>query len=153
MTTAPSPADLSKLHDFYQPAPVSWAPHTIGWWVVFGVLALLVLWFAVHEIRRWLRNKYRREALRELATTSPEHFSTLLKRTAIVAWPRERVASLSGEKWIGFLAQSSSINTFEESPGNRIEQVALSAAALSTEDRDKLRDLAAQWIRRHRVQD
>jgi hypothetical protein len=153
--TAPQPPPvmaLDKLHDFYQPAPVSWTPHTVGWYIVFGMVALLLLWFAVREGRRWMRNRYRREALRELASTQPEQLSALLKRTALAAWPREQVASLSGDRWIGFLVESSAIHSFQETPGNRIESIALATTSLSPEERDHLRDLAVQWIRRHRVQ-
>jgi hypothetical protein len=149
----PSAAALNKLHDFYRPSPVPWTPQTIGWYVVFGIVALLLLWFAVREVRRWMRNRYRREALRELSSTSPEQLSALLKRTALAAWPREQVASLSGDRWLSFLVESSAIHSFQESPGNRIEVAALAAASLSAEEQHHLKDLAAQWIRRHRVQD
>lgn len=149
--TAP-PAALEKLHDFYQPPPVPWTPQTLGWYVVFGVLALLVVWVTIWKIRNWRHNRYRREALHELASASPEQLSGLLKRTALAAWPREQVASLSGDKWIGFLAESSAIPAFRENPGNLIEQIAFALPSLSSEDEAVLRDLSAQWIRRHRVQ-
>ena len=45
MNTAPNTA-LDKLHDYYQPAPPTWTPQTIGWYVLFGIVALLLLWFA-----------------------------------------------------------------------------------------------------------
>src|SRR6202041_1256497 len=95
-------APLDNLHDFYQPPPPAWTPQTIGWYVVFAVIALLAMWMTIHTLRRWLANRYRREALRELALLQPEQFSTLLKRTALSAWPRDRVASLSGDTWLKF---------------------------------------------------
>jgi hypothetical protein len=55
-------APLDNLHDFYQPPPPSWRPQTIGWFVVFAIAALLVLWLVVHLFRRWRANRYRREA-------------------------------------------------------------------------------------------
>jgi Domain of unknown function (DUF4381) len=149
---AASSTALDKLHGFYQPSPVPWTPHTLGWYIIFGILALLVVWLTIWEISNWRRNRYRREALRELASTSPEQLSGLLKRTALAAWPREQVASLSGDKWIGFLAESSAIPSFRESPGNLIEQIAFAPSSLSSKDEVVLRDLSAQWIRRHRVQ-
>jgi len=149
--TAPSAA-LDKLHGFYQPPPVPWTPQTLGWYIVFGILAVLIVWLTIWEIRRWRQNRYRREALRELASTTPEQLSGLLKRTALAAWPRERVASLSGDTWIVFLAESSAIPAFRENPGNLIEQIAFAPPSLSSEDEAVLRDLSAQWIRRHRVQ-
>ena len=145
-------APLDKLHDFYQPPPPAWTPQTIGWYVVFAILALLVIWMTIHSLCRWLANRYRREALRELALLQPEQFSTLLKRTALSAWPREKVASLSGEAWINFLNESAKNNSFHQIPGNRIEEIALRSQTLSSEDEQTLRKITAEWIRRHRVQ-
>jgi hypothetical protein len=145
-------APLDKLHDFYQPPPPAWTPQTIGWYVVFAVIALLALWMAIHSLRRWLSNRYRREALRELALLQPEQFSTLLKRTALSAWPRDKVASLSGDAWLKFLNESAKSNSFHQTPGNRIEEIALRSQTLSSEDEQTLRKVTAEWIRRHRVQ-
>jgi len=75
-------APLDKLHDFYQPSPPAWTPQTIGWYVVFVLFGLLIVWLIFRTVRHWMRNRYRREALRELAATSPDQFSTLLKQTA-----------------------------------------------------------------------
>ena len=71
---------LDKLHGFYQPPPVSWIPQTLGWYIVFGILFLLIVWLTILKIRNWRQDRYRREALHELASTSPEQLSGLLKR-------------------------------------------------------------------------
>jgi hypothetical protein len=152
LTQTVSPTALDKLHGFYQPPPVPWTPHTLGWYILFGILVFLITWLTIWEIRKWRKNRYRREALHELASTPPEQLSGLLKRTALAAWPREQVASLSGDKWIGFLAESSAIPSFLENPGNLIEHIAFAPPPLSPGDEAALRDLSAQWIRRHRVQ-
>jgi hypothetical protein len=145
-------APLDKLHDFYQPPPPAWTPQTIGWYVVFAVIALLAMWMTIHSLRRWLGNRYRREALRELALLQPEQFSTLLKRTALSAWPREKVASLSGDAWLNFLNKTAGDSIFQRNPGSRIEEVSLRPVTLSGNDEQELRRLTAEWIRRHRVQ-
>ena len=157
MIAPPSPkptptAVLDKLHDFYQPPPVPWTPQTVGWYVVFGVLALTVLWFVIRGIRHWRHNRYRRLALKELASTPPELLSALLKRTALAAWPREAVASLTGSNWLSFLVKTSAITSFQEAPGNRIEEIAFASSSLSSRDEQHIRDVTAEWIRRHRVQ-
>jgi len=59
-------APLDSLHNFYQPPPPSWMPQTISWYVVFVLIAAAIIWTAVHFIRKWFANRYRREALREL---------------------------------------------------------------------------------------
>lgn len=145
-------APLDKLHDFYQPPPPAWTPQTVGWYVIFAIAGLLVLWMAIHFIRKWFANRYRREALRELVLLPPDQFSTLLKRTALAVWPREKVASLSGAAWLEFLNKAASEGMFERAQGNRIEEIALRSTTLSSEDERELRRIAADWIRRHRVQ-
>ena len=142
---------LDKLHDFYQPAPPAWTPQTIGWYVVFAVAGLLLLWLVIHSIRRRLANRYRREALRALASAQPQEFSALLKRTALTAWPREKVAPLSGESWLTFLNQTAAGELFQDSPANRIEEAALHVIPLTASDEQVLRAATATWIRRHRV--
>ncbi len=151
INTAPNPA-LDKLHDYYTPASPPWTPQTIGWYVLFSIGVLLLLWLAIRTIRRWFANRYRREALRELAVATPDQFSALLKRTALSVWPREKVASLSGDAWLKFLGDAAETESFRSIPGNRIEDVALSGRATSVEDEQILRTIAAEWIRRHRVQ-
>jgi hypothetical protein len=142
---------IEKLHDFQQPAPVSWMPHTTAWYVLFAVVAALVVWVALRMAQTWRRNRYRRAALAELETTSPAALSALMKRTALAAWPREVVASLSGGEWLDFLDASAAGRRFAGAPGNRIEEIAISGERVAPEEERRLRELAAQWIRRHRV--
>jgi Domain of unknown function (DUF4381) len=146
--------DLSKLHDFYQPAPPAWTPQTAGWYVLFGLAAAAMLWLAIRAARHWLHNRYRREALRELESAPPAELSALLKRTALAAWPRERVAALTGESWLRFLADSAGMAQFTSAPGNQIEEAAFAGARAPAADDatgEQLRGLAAEWVRRHRV--
>ncbi len=145
-------APLDKLHDFYQPPPPSWRPQTAGWYVLFVIIGLALLWTLIHFVRKWLANRYRREALRELALLPSPEFSALLKRTALSAWPREKVASLSGESWLRFLNESANGELFRSAPANRIEELALQSQILTHEDEQTLRQTAATWIRRHHVQ-
>ena len=145
-------APLDKLHDFYQPPPPPWTPQTVGWYVVFAIAGLIALWAIIHKLRRWRANAYRRQALRELQTVPPDQFSALIKRTALSVWPREKVASLSGEAWLTFLNRTAAGELFRDSPANRVEEVAIRAISLSGNDEQLLRTATAEWIRRHRVQ-
>lgn len=143
-------APLDQLHDFYQPAPPSWRPQTIGWYVVFLIAAALLLWLALHLLRCWRENRYRREALSELARTNVADLSALLKRTALSAWPREEVASLSGASWLKFLSDSLHKPLFERAPENHIEDLALAPSTPSSEDESALRSAAGTWIKHHK---
>lgn len=145
-------APLDKLHDFYQPPPPAWTPQTAGWYAIFTITGLLLIWTIVHFARKWSSNRYRREALRELSLLHPSEFSALLKRTALAAWPRERVASLNGQAWLTFLDEAVGDETFLHSPAKQIEELALRPEILSSDDERSLRETVATWIRRHRVQ-
>jgi hypothetical protein len=146
-----TPPDLTKLHDFYQPPSPSWMPQTMGWYVLFALLCLVALWMIARAVSRWFANRYRREALQLIATTPASQLSALLKRAALVAWPRNQVAALTGDKWIDFLAQSSGIDAFKVSPGNQLEDAAISTRPVAAQDATALRKLAEKWVRTHHV--
>lgn len=144
-------APLDKLHGFYEPSPPPWTPQTVAWYCVFALAAIAAAWALVWLIRKRIRNRYRGEALHALETTRADGFSALLKRTALSAWPRDEVASLSGTAWLQFLEHAMSGSGFLVSPGNRVEAIAFGVANISAEDEAALRQLTARWIRRHRV--
>lgn len=143
------PAALG-LHDFYQPPPPSWTPHTAGWYVVFGLLFLIVAWAMWRIFARWKRNRYRREALRDLESADICAIPVLVKRTALAAWPREQVASLTGEPWLQFLEVHGS-GSFPKDQGRRLLDLEYGNAPLRREEEQAIRQAAADWIRRHRV--
>jgi Domain of unknown function (DUF4381) len=142
---------LDKLHDFYQPQPPSWVPQTIGWYFVLALLLLLVAWGAWHVFESWRRNRYRREALREIEGVDIAAIPALLKRTALAAWPREEVASLSGEAWLQFLAKHGNDNSFTDGVGRCLLDLDYRGARLQPAEEAAMRESASNWIRRHRV--
>lgn len=111
----PDPGSLENLRDLAVLAPVAFWPPAPGAWIVLaGLVAMLVL--VLRDARRRHRaNAYRRAALAELdalaASPRPdarsiERVSEVMKRAALVAFPREQVAPLSGARWADFLAGS-----------------------------------------------
>ena len=103
-----NPADpLAQLRDIHLPEPVSWWPPAPGWWVAL-LLSLAAIFFVVYYLRKyWLQRRYRRVALLELGNFSLndernnqvllEEISALLRRVALQAYGREKVAPLTGE--------------------------------------------------------
>lgn len=162
----PTPS-LSQLADVVQPAPVSWAPQTVGWEVLGAVLAVLVLWLAWRGVRRWWRNRYRRDALAELrrlelrwqadASIGPQVLAALpvlLKRCALAAWPRDQVASRSGAEWAQFiLANAGHARHGAEALAPLVRDIQYHDAAalkrVSQHDVTVLIEASRQWIQGH----
>ena len=108
-------AALEKLADIAVPAPVPWTPQTWGWAALGLVVTALAVWVIIRWRRRCAANRYRVEALAELARLEARladeaaraealaAMPVLLKRVALAAWPRPEVAGLSGAAWVAFL--------------------------------------------------
>ena len=161
-------SSLSNLHDIFEPAAVSWWPPAPGA-VLIGLLFLLWVGLAALRLwRRWRRNAYRREALRELGAireraNQPQsrgeairQLSALLKRVALAAYPRARVASLTGEQWRDFLDRQVGGGTFSSDNG-RVLAITLvdpnPGAGLTASDCERLIQAVRRWITGHRTGD
>jgi len=158
-------AAFEKLADVAVPAPVPWVPATWGW----AALAIALVALAAWAIMRWRRhraaNRYRVEALAELArlerrlpdaseredalTALPE----LLKRVALAAWARPEVASLSGTAWVAFLRAHAGRSGVPEPMARLLDDVEYRRGLDPMGASDALAAAAAvrRWIEGHRV--
>jgi hypothetical protein len=101
------PASLDRLHGLAVPEAVSFWPPATGWWVLSALVLLALLVVVIRFIRIHRINAYRRAALFELQwIDSTLALATLLKRTALAAWPRDEVAELTGDRWIEWLGET-----------------------------------------------
>ncbi|MEP2533423.1 DUF4381 domain-containing protein [Shimia sp.] len=139
---------INKLQEVPDPAPVSMLPQTQGWIVLAAFVAVAALFGARKILHRHRANAYRRTALVELqhAGDDAARISAILKRTALVAYPRQDVAPLTGQGWIAFLERTGTGGGFESGPG-----AALATAAFIPGDTQApgLNALACQWVRQH----
>ncbi|HUA23259.1 MAG TPA: DUF4381 domain-containing protein [Steroidobacteraceae bacterium] len=106
-----SPNWLSQLAPAHAPPPPGWWPPAPGWWL----LAALLVAAAVVAAWGW-RDPYRRSrraALRELRAIradqsdiviSARAIESLLRRFAIAVFGAARVARLTGDAWLAFVA-------------------------------------------------
>lgn len=167
--SAPDPmldATLRQMADIALPPAVSMMPATWGWAALIAAVALglaAVLW---HWLRRRARNRYRREALAELshlekAIDTPagrrhalQSLPMLLKRTALAAWQRETVASLSGEGWSDFLRAHAGTARIDDEAYRFFAESEYRPSDLASADEAKARQrlaAARQWIEAHDV--
>jgi LPXTG-motif cell wall-anchored protein len=156
---------LEGLADIATPLPVSWMPQTWAW-AGLGVVLLLALAVWVWRRRRHaLANRYRVEALRALSALERHalesrtraaalvQIAALIKRTAIAAYTRAEVASLSGPAWVQFIHErgfrtAAGARTLLDDLEYRSEA---SLAAMSDADTTALVTAARAWIKEHRV--
>ena len=150
------PGDLGRLHDVVAPTDFPLWPLAPGLWVLIAASAVALLLLAWRAWRRYRANAYRRQALGELDALAPSQadgillISAILKRVALVSYPREQVASLSGDDWARFLVTKS----------RRADATAITRAfaeALRQDDRQPVPiwpaiAAAKGWVSRHRAE-
>jgi hypothetical protein len=154
-------ASLQNLHDIVTPGPLPWWPPAPGWYVLIVMVAITLLVLLWKAWRHWLRNRYRGEALRELARIGQggpagdlREAPVLLKRAALSAWPRKAVASLVGEDWYRFLDESAQTDRFQGGAGVLLDRLAYRTdadPALTEQEAAEVLDAARMWLKRHRV--
>lgn len=162
----PDPTSLDNLHDIVPPPSVPWWPPAPAWYWVLGLLCVAAIVFLLRSFMHWQRNRYRREALAEFARhegalRDPAQrggalmaLAELLKRTAITAFPRSEVASLTGRTWHDFLDRTGQDVVFSKGNGAVLETAAYDPRSVSGVDENKARELAQQvrhWLAHHRV--
>jgi len=157
---------LEGLIEITLPQPVSYRPETAGWFMLLGLLAVIAALIAYRRYRRRRANRYRSRALEKLEVIESvlrqdlgwekplRELPVLVKQTALHAYPRPEVASLSGEDWLRFLDASYGGTGFTDGPGQILARTAfLPTRALKRykqEDILQLVKLVRLWIKKHR---
>jgi hypothetical protein len=150
------PADLSNLRDIVVPPDIPLWPPAPGWWIVGAAIVASAAVLAVMAAVRYRRNAYRRAALGALADVehvpageAAQRVTAVLKRAALVAYPRVEVAELSGQAWLGFLDRTGHTDAFTTGPARELPSLAYGgqrgASALPA-----IASAARAWVRRHR---
>jgi hypothetical protein len=158
----------SELHPAIAPEPVSFEILTIGWYLLFGIIILVLILVVVFQFRGWLKKKYRRDANKIIASdikplilsindrqAGLSRLSALLKQVAITSYSCEEVADLYGDSWIGFLnktyrgvdfTQLKSVNLIDSQyqPNEKLAQI-------ENSELEKLILYSQKWIGDHRV--
>ena len=163
----PDPSSLDNLHDIVAAPHTPLWPPAPAWYWVLGAVAFALMVLLVRCLVHWLHNRYRREALAEIASheaaladatlraAAIASIAELLKRVALSAFPRGTVASLHGPEWLSFLDRTARSTAFASGDGAWFERVAYhppEAAALDEKKSRELAQLARHWILHHRVE-
>ena len=110
-TTASSQGSSIQLHELYEPSPVTFRFETPGWFILAGIILLITIILLIRQVRKYIKNRYRREALQKLANldNAAEMIPPLLvvlKQAAMHAFGRDKVGQLYGKEWLSFLEKT-----------------------------------------------
>jgi hypothetical protein len=148
---------LSGLRDIHLPPPPELWPPAPGWWLL-AIVAVVVLGIVLRfAFATWRRGRPRRAAVRAIEALRNRHaagesplvlvgeLATLVRRAAMIRYPRTRVAGLTGRAWLEFLDDDEHHFTqgagacLASAPYARSEPVNL----------DALLAICERWVRRH----
>ena len=158
-SVAPMANAMLQLKDIHLPsAPGAWPPAP-GWWLlaiaVFALLFWAGRWLVHYQKRRKLQrmviaelDRLQRPANSEQLSQWLAEISVLLRRVAMMRYPRKEVADLAGEKWTAFLDRHGGNGRYTNGVGrvlaegpyarrNDVEEV----------DIDALLSLVREWLR------
>ena len=154
---------LSNLRDLAMPPAIPFWPPAAGIWILAAALLAILAIVAWRVFMTYRANAYRRAALAEVdalehalqggslrSQAIPTRVFSILKRTALAAFPRSVVASLSGSAFVSFLATSTA--GFDERLAGRMAEYAYGASR--EPDANDIRAFIADarnWIRGHRL--
>lgn len=161
----PNPTDLNNLHDIITPPPVPAWPPAPGWCILAALILTLTAIILYQYLKNLTANRYRRQALRQLAQVQPSLsqpatrqealtlIAATIRQTAITAFGRDKVACLTGQPWLDFLNAASPDSPFVDNTGHLLVSGPYNpnlAAQSSQEDLNTLYNTAQAWILRHR---
>ncbi len=153
---------IHGIDEIILPDVISWWPSAPGWQVLSVIVLLWLLTLAVRRVKHGWRNRYRRQALRQLDQVQKKAGSKLLpvvallpyylKVTALQAYPRHDVASLTGNEWLSFLDAHYSGPSFSKGPGEYLLSIAYLPQAqwqLNDTECQTLIEMTRRWISTH----
>ena len=149
----PQTIDLSGLRDIHAIAEPPFFPPAIGWWIMVGIfLCFFLIGWSWYRFYYMSTKQYARRTLRSImradlpTTVLGVEISKLLKRVALVRFPREQVAGLSGTDWAIFLYEHGGRKLTKEQ-ADFIAQAAFMPAQKNVAiDEKKLYTAVNQWM-------
>ncbi|MDX1345236.1 MAG: DUF4381 domain-containing protein [Sedimenticolaceae bacterium] len=151
-------AESLQLRDIHLPPPPDFWPPAPGWWFVAAILVLLVAWilFLLWRRARLQRAQRRLLALLDELDLTGKHeprklaqLSILLRRIALMHYPRTEVAGLTGEAWLRFLDSSGGNGGFTRGPGHVLAEGPYMSELPGEYDPVGITALVRDWVRKN----
>ncbi len=146
--------DLSGLRDVHALAEPSLFPPAIGWWIVAGIiLGVFILAGTWYRFYYQSSKQYALRLLRQIfrdrlpTVTIGKEIGKLLKRVALVCFPRADVASLSGDEWAVFLYEQGGQTLSQEQAKFIAETAYMPIEKTIAIDEKRLYTATRKWIK------
>lgn len=152
---APPELNLRDIHA--PPLPEFWPPAP-GWWIAVAAVTGLLVFVSLYGYRRYRRHRQCRRVLAALEDLAADYsaanasgfvtgVSGLLRRVALLRFPRRQVAALFGVDWCRFLDDTGGNGAFCQGAG-RVLATGPYTARVEVEP-EQLIALASDWIRKN----
>ena len=153
---------LHNLKPIFMPDPIKFEPVTIGWYIILGLVVLILLFITYKLLKKYQLKAYRRSSAKELLKLKSEigksnssellqKISTILKTTAFKSFSRKKVAKLSGANWQNFLVSKISSGSNFKNIFALLDYQYVAKEKISSSEIEKLIDASVKWTRRHFV--
>lgn len=150
---------LRDITELTLPQAIPLYPVAPGWQLLALLLGIFVIFKLWRFALKWRKDGYRRDAAALLVQlpSSPEALAQqllfILKLTALQAYPRAKVARLSGDELLTFLETESPGSGFATSRGKRLVALAYQSEGSTASEATELAaitDMAKHWIAKHK---
>lgn len=154
------PQDVLQLRDIHLPlSPEQWPPAP-GWWVLLITGLLLLGWFTFSLFKHWRRYRLQKEILASLDALKANHsdeqlpeflaeVSILLRRVAMMNFPPQQVAALTGKGWLSFLDLHGGDGAYSNGVGSVLATGPYASSSALNVDKEALLSLTKKWIKRN----
>lgn len=155
-----------ELADIHMPATPSVWPPALGWWVLLALIVALIT-LAVVKLLRYKKLKTQQQRTlqaltlletkllqgdEEKKTEALSEINILLRRLALMHFPRKKLASLTGENWLQFLDKSGNTQDFSQGAGRILADVPYLARMPDSANLKGLTQVVKQWVKQVSLQ-
>jgi len=132
-------------------------PLAAGWWVLI-ILLMVILGFASYKGYRYRQMKQQQNAIlsaletinktlqRDKSSAAITQINQLLRRLALMHFPRQQVANLTGKQWLAFLDKTGKTTAFSKGAGRILADGPYVAHLPNSIDHQGLVAAVKQWL-------
>ncbi|MGO4171230.1 DUF4381 domain-containing protein [Bosea sp. TAF32] len=149
------PGDLANMADLALPPAIAFWPPAVGIWIVGSAAVAALAVFGWRALQRYRADGYLRRAAKEVDSAARDGdavgaISAVLKRAAMVAYGRERVAALTGSSWTAFIRATAPSGTPMDGLAARLDALFAANDGAQAPAQVALATEAKAWLRGQR---